>query len=368
MSKIVFDLELIKEEYQNTLNQLSDPELVSDWPASNASGSNAGWKKFEELSKKKKHLEKIIEKQKEIEETKKQINENKNILKSEQDLEFITLAETDIVQLENKVKQLENELKELINEDSSDKPKPHSAIIEIRAGTGGDEAALFAGNLYKMYSKYAEIKNWELKVLDSRLTELHGIKEITFELSNTNKKDDIYSEMQHEGGVHRVQRIPETEKSGRVHTSTATVAVLIKPKSTEIKIKPDEIKVDLFRSSGPGGQNVNKRETAVRITHIPSGIVVASQNERNQLLNKENAMSILSARLLEKQQEQADSGVKGKRREQIGKAKRSEKIRTYNFPQDRVTDHRIKKSWHNINDMMEGKIEKMISDIQKNIE
>jgi len=239
-----------------------------------------------------------------------------------------------------------------------------SVIIEIRAGAGGDEAALFASNLYKMYSKYAVLQEWQVKILDSNRTELGGIKQITFEI----KGEDVFSKLKYEAGVHRVQRIPETEKSGRIHTSTASVAVLPKPKTAETNIRPDEIKVDYFRSSGPGGQNVNKRETAVRITHLSSGIVVSSQTERNQLLNKENALAILSAKLLEKKQEEELSKLGGARKEQIGSAMRAEKIRTYNFPQDRITDHRIKKKWHNIEDIMDGKIDKMIKTLQKNLD
>jgi len=230
-----------------------------------------------------------------------------------------------------------------------------SAIIEIRAGTGGQEAALFAGDLFRMYSKYAVSQDWQKKLLNSHPTELGGFKEITFEL-----KGDVFSKLKYEGGVHRVQRIPKTEKSERVHTSTATVAVLVKPKAAEIKIRGDEIKVDHYRASGPGGQYVNKRETAVRITHLPTGLVVSSQTERNQLQNKENAMAILAARILERKQEQESSQMADKRKTQIGWAKRAEKIRTYNFPQDRVTDHRIKKSWHNIEDIMDGKLDKMV--------
>ena len=237
-----------------------------------------------------------------------------------------------------------------------------SVILEIRAGAGGDEAALFASNLYKMYSKYAVLQEWQVKILDSNRTDLGGIKQITFEI----KGEDVFSKLKYEAGVHRVQRIPETEKSGRIHTSTASVAVLPKPKTAEINIRHDEIKIDYFRSSGPGGQNVNKRETAVRITHLPTGIVVSSQTERNQLLNKDNALTILSAKLLEKKQEEELSKLGGARKEQIGSAMRAEKIRTYNFPQDRITDHRIKKKWHNIEDIMDGKMDKMIKTIQKN--
>jgi peptide chain release factor 1 len=269
------------------------------------------------------------------------------------------LAEAEITQLKEKEKQLKKDHKLLL---AQDKTPSYSAIMEIRAGAGGDEAALFAADLYKMYSKYAESQGWQAKLLDSHPIGIGGFKEIIFEL-----KGDSYGKIKHEGGVHRVQRIPETEKLGRVHTSTVSVAVLPKPKKQEIKIKPDQLKIDVFRSPGPGGQNVNKRETAVRITHLPTGLAVESHTERNQLQNKENAMAILSARLLEKREEEAAQKIGGKRKEQIGKAMRAEKIRTYNFPQDRITDHRIKKSWHGIEEIMSGKLDKIISTLQKEL-
>lgn len=239
----------------------------------------------------------------------------------------------------------------------------NSVIIEIRAGAGGEEAALFAIDLFKMYSKYAASLGWKQKILDSHPTELGGFKQVIFELKN----GDVFSKMKYEGGVHRVQRIPETEKSGRIHTSTATVAVLPKPKQAEIKIRPDEIKTDFYKSSGPGGQNINKRMTAVRVTHLPTGLVVTSQTERNQLQNKENALSILSARLLKKKTQEGLAKMGGERKAQVGWAMRAEKIRTYNFPQDRITDHRIKKKWHNIEDIMSGKLDKIIKTLQKNL-
>lgn len=341
-------IEEIKKEYQELLEQLSNSELVSNW------------EKFEELSKKKKDLEKIIEKEKEIEEIQKQIEENKEILETREDEELAILAETELSQLKDKEKFLKKELENLLKDDNSS-PEPGAVIIEIRAGTGGEEAALFAEDLYRMYSKYAVAQGWGQKILDSHPTELGGFKEIIFEI----KGGDVFSKMKYEGGVHRVQRIPKTEKVGRVHTSTATVAILSKPKQTEIKIKPNEIKIDFYRSSGPGGQNVNKRETAVRITHLPTGLVVASQTERNQLQNKENALSILAARLLEKKGQEQQLKIGGKRKAQVGWAKRAEKIRTYNFPQDRVTDHRLKKSWHNIEEIMEGKLDKIIQTLKK---
>ncbi|MGB2762067.1 MAG: PCRF domain-containing protein [Minisyncoccales bacterium] len=239
--------------------------------------------------------------------------------------------------------------------------KIDSIIIEIRAGTGGEEAALFAANLFRMYTRYAQNKEWKQKILDDQRTELGGYKQITFELKNEN----AWPQMKYEAGVHRVQRIPETEKGGRIHTSTATVAVLPKSKKTQIKIDPKDLKIDIYKSSGPGGQNVNKRETAIRITHLSTGIVVTSQTERNQLENKENALSILEARLLEKKQREEEERIGEKRKAQIHAAQRAEKIRTYNFPQDRITDHRIKKSWHHIEKIMDGELDKMIKTISR---
>ena len=350
MSATTTSVEEIKKEYENLLEQLSNPELVSDW------------EKFEELNQKKKKLEIIIEKQKELDEIKKQIEENKAILGAGEDQELVTLAETDNIQLQEKQKVLQKELDDLLKKGNSNSSTDFSAVIvEIRAGTGGEEAALFAGDLYGMYEKYAFSQGWQKKILDSQLSDLKGIKEIIFELKGKN----IFSKMKYEGGVHRVQRIPKTEKSGRIHTSTATVAILPKPKPKDIHIRPDEIKIDVYRSSGPGGQNVNKRETAVRITHLSTGIVVASQTERNQLKNKDNALSILSARLLDKKTTEEQTKIAGKRKAQIGWAKRVEKIRTYNFPQDRITDHRIKKSWHKLEKILNGELDEIIKALQK---
>jgi peptide chain release factor 1 len=334
-----------EKKYQEIINQLSNPELISDR------------KKFEELSKEKKQLEEIVEREREISKIEKEIKENNKIIDSEKDPELISLAEKENENLISKKEALEKEGKE-----DSEKPI-NSIIMEIRAGTGGKEAALFAGNLFKMYSRYATLKDWELKILNSHQDELGGFKEIIFQING----DDVWSKMKYEGGVHRVQRIPETEKSGRIHTSTATVAVLPKAKKTEINIKPDNLRIDLYKASGPGGQNVNKRETAVRVTHIPSGITANSQSERNQLQNKESAMSILEAKLLEKKKTEEMEKAGSKRNDQIGGAKRSEKIRTYNFPQDRVTDHRTKKNWHNIEGIMEGEIDQIINSLQEDL-
>ncbi len=244
---------------------------------------------------------------------------------------------------------------------SADSAEKQAVIIEIRAGTGGDEAGLFARDLYRMYSRYGQTKGWKEKVLDSNNSTVGGYKEIVFELSGAG----VYNLLQNEGGVHRVQRIPKTEKQGRVHTSTATVAVLLKPKKTEVNISPSDLEISTYKASGPGGQYVNKTESAVRILHKPSGIVVTCQSERNQLQNKETAMTLLSARLLRAQEEADLSKLTTERREQIGWAKRAEKIRTYNYPQNRITDHRINKSWHNLETIVDGDLEPIIKAFKK---
>ena len=349
------DINILRKEYQEIVKKLGTAELVSNR------------EKFEELSKRKSHLEPLIEKEKEIEKIEKEIEENKKLISTERDQELVSLAHQEISDLSQKKADLKFQLQELLKKknDSSSLPEDVSSIIiEARAGTGGDEAALFAGDLFRMYSRYAESKSWKQKTLSSHPTELGGFKEIILQL----KSKDAWEEMKYEAGVHRVQRIPETEKSERIHTSTATVAVLPQFKKIQTAIRPDDLRIDLYRSSGPGGQYVNKRETAVRITHMPSGIVVASQTERNQLNNKENAMSILQAKVSEREREKRLEKTGSKRKGQIGQAKRSEKIRTYNFPQDRLTDHRIKKSWHNLEKIMAGEIGKIIETLQRQFE
>ncbi len=239
-----------------------------------------------------------------------------------------------------------------------------SIILEIRAGAGGDEASIFAADLFRMYSKYAQSQGWSFLVLDSHPSSLKGYKSVVAEI----KGENVYENLKYESGVHRVQRIPVTEKSGRIHTSTASVAVLPKVAPVEVQINPNDIDFGTFRSSGPGGQNVNKVETAVRLTHRPSGIVVECQSERSQARNKEKAMEILRAKIYQEQQEKQRSETAAERREQIGTAMRAEKIRTYNFPQNRITDHRINKSWHNLEDILEGKLDKPIKDMKKLIQ
>jgi len=239
--------------------------------------------------------------------------------------------------------------------------KFNAVIMEIRAGVGGEEAALFANDLLRMYSRYAQNQGLKTQVLDINQTDINGIKSVIIEIDG----DNVYEKFKYEAGVHRVQRIPKTEKSGRIHTSTATVAVLPKPSKTQIDIRPQDIRTETCKASGAGGQYINKRMTAIRIVHIPTNMADTSQSERSLQQNKENALAILAARLLEQKEKELEKELGGARRSQIGSAGREEKIRTYNFPQDRVTDHRINKSWHDIESIMDGRIEKMIGAMGK---
>ena len=285
----------------------------------------------------------------------------------QQELEELSLRLSDPNYLSNpteyqRIAKRYGELKRIIGSSSSPslEEKRNEAIIEIRPGAGGDEASLFAQQIYRMYTRYAEKQGWKIKILNSQRTNLGGIKEIIFEIRGTNAG----SQLKHESGVHRVQRIPETEKAGRIHTSTVSVAVLPRANPVDIEIKTEDIRVDTYRSSGPGGQNVNKTSSAVRITHIPSGLVVSSQEGRLQQENRELAMTILRARLLHKYQEEEAKTRGDLRKQQIGTGDRSEKVRTYNFPQDRVTDHRIKKSWGGIARIMDGDIDAILSSLK----
>ncbi|MEK7541751.1 MAG: PCRF domain-containing protein [Patescibacteria group bacterium] len=255
-----------------------------------------------------------------------------------------------IKELSMEFSRIEKELRE-----ESGGAAPDAAILEIRAGVGGEEAALFARSLFDMYSRFAAKRQWQIAVVSESKSEHGGDKEIIAEIRGSGAHDAL----RFESGVHRVQRIPQTEKSGRIHTSTASVAVLPVARETDLAIRPQDIKIEFFRSSGPGGQNVNKVETAVRITHLPTGLIVASQESRSQQKNREHAMTVLRSKLLASQREADAEKAAAARREQIGTADRSEKIRTYNFPQDRMTDHRIKKSWHNLPSIMEGNLEQI---------
>ncbi len=299
-------------------------------------------------------LKPIVEK---IEEYKKEKNEilNLNELIKDTDQEIIRIAELELIEKKNLIKLLEDQLlKLLIPKDQNDSK---NSILEIRAGTGGDEASLFAADLLSMYQKYADINSWKFEILSISETGLKGVKEVICNISGTN----VFSKLKFESGVHRVQRVPATESSGRVHTSAATVAVLPEAEEIDIDIQDKDLRIDVFRSSGPGGQSVNTTDSAVRITHIPSGIVVSQQDEKSQHKNKAKAMKILRSRLLDNEIQQKNKARSEERKTQVGSGDRSERIRTYNFPQGRVSDHRINLTLYNLTEILEGKIEDLIN-------
>ena len=299
-------------------------------------------------------LKPIVDK---IEEYRKEQNEilNLNELLKDNDQDISKIAELELVEKKNLLKKLENELlKLLIPKDIND---TKNSILEIRAGTGGDEASLFASDLLSMYQKYADINSWQFEILSISETGLKGVKEVICNISGTN----VFSKLKYESGVHRVQRVPTTESSGRVHTSAATVAVLPEAEEIDIEIEEKDLRIDVFRSSGPGGQSVNTTDSAVRITHIPSGIVVSQQDEKSQHKNKAKAMKILRSRLLDNETQLKNKERSQQRKNQVGSGDRSERIRTYNFPQGRVSDHRINLTLYNLSEILEGKIEDLIS-------
>lgn len=291
----------------------------------------------------------------------KEIDEAEHLISSTEDEEIKDLARQEIGNLEQGKKNLEEELSQNILS-----PDPHmnkNVFMEIRAGAGGEEASLFVSDLFRMYSRYIERRGWKLEVMDSHPTGLGGFKEIIFKVEGKG----AYRQLRYESGVHRVQRIPVTEAGDRIHTSTVSVAVLPEAEEVELEIKPEELRIDTFRSSGPGGQHMQKTDSAVRVTHIPTGIVVACQDERSQMKNRMRAMAILRARLLAKKEEEQQKKIAQDRKSQIGTADRSEKIRTYNYPQNRVTDHRINLSLHNLSGILDGNIDELIESLSKKL-
>ena len=310
-----------------------------------------------EINKERVDLEEIVEKARKYRQAMKSLEEARTIFETEKDAELVALAEADIEDLTPKTEALETEIKGmLVPKDPRD---DKNVIVEIRAGTGGDEAAIFAGDLFRMYSRYADEHHWKSEILSENAIGVGGYKEVIFEI----RGKGAYSKLKYESGVHRVQRVPVTESSGRIHTSTSTVAVLAEVDDVEVNIPESDIDVEVYRSSGAGGQNVQKNSTAVRLTHKPTGMVVTCQDERSQLQNKLRALSILRARLFEIEEEKRRAELEANRRSQVGTGERSEKIRTYNYPQNRVTDHRIGLSNYNLPAVMDGAIDEFIDEL-----
>lgn len=335
-------LGVLEDTYKDLTEKISDPEIINDQKV---------WQKY---MKEHADLEPIIMKYREYKAVLDSIAESKEILQEESDEELRELAKMELSDMESKVELLEEELKILlVPKDPNDEK---NVIVEIRGGAGGDEAALFAGDLLRMYSRYAERKGWKVSMLSSNETGVGGYKEVSFMI----KGKGAYSRLKYESGVHRVQRIPSTESGGRIHTSTATVAVLPEVEDVEVEINDNDIRIDVFRASGNGGQCVNTTDSAVRITHIPTGEVVSCQDEKSQLKNKEKAMKVLKARLYDRALADQQKEISAERKSQVGTGDRSERIRTYNFPQGRISDHRINLTLYKLDSFLDGDIDEMI--------
>ncbi len=339
-------LDAIEKRFEELTAKISDPDVI------------ANQNEWRELMKEHAEMEPIVEKYREYKKVQKQYDDAKEMVDdSSTDKELKDLAEMEMMEAKEKLPQIEEEIKILLI--PKDKDDDKNVICEIRAGAGGEEAALFAGTLFRMYSMYAEKKHWKLEILNENETGLGGYKEISFMITGKG----AYSRLKFESGVHRVQRVPDTEASGRIHTSTATVAVLPVVEDVEIEINPSDIKMEVFRSSGAGGQHINKTSSAVRLIHEPTGIVVECQTERSQFQNKDNAMKMLKTKLYDIEKQKQDSEVRNARKSQVGSGDRSEKIRTYNYPQGRITDHRIGLSIYQMDDFLNGDLDEMIDNL-----
>ena len=335
-------LEVLEDTYRDLSEKIGDPEIINDQKT---------WQKY---VKEHSDLEPIIMKYREYKEVLNNINESKEILQEESDEDLRELAKMELSENEEKVEPIESEIKVLLLPKDPNDDK--SVIVEVRGGAGGDEAALFAGNLFRMYTRYAERRGWKMELLSANETGVGGYKEVSFMI----KGKGAYSRLKYESGVHRVQRIPTTESGGRIHTSTATVAVLPEVEDVGVDINPNDIRVDVFRSSGNGGQSVNTTDSAVRVTHIPTGEVVSCQDGKSQLKNKEQALKILKARLYDKALAEQNKDIAAERKSQVGTGDRSERIRTYNFPQGRISDHRINLTLYKLDSFLDGDIDEMI--------
>jgi peptide chain release factor 1 len=341
-------LQSILTTYDELTAKLGDPAVLADQ------------KEYTRLAKAQRAQAPLAEKAREYLSAAEQLDEAKEILKNETDPEMKEFAAEEIKELEPKLPALEEELKVMLL--PSDPLDDKDIIVEIRAGAGGDEAAIFAGDLYRMYTRFAELQKWKVEEIDASESDSGGFKEVSFRV----KGDKVYSKMKFESGVHRVQRVPATEAQGRIHTSTATVAVLPEAEDVEIDIQQADLRIDVYRSSGPGGQSVNTTDSAVRITHLPTGTVMQSQNQKSQLQNKEAAMRVLRARLYEVELERQQAELGAQRRSQIGSGDRSEKIRTYNFQQSRVSDHRIGLTLHRLQEVLDGDLGEIVAGLIAN--
>lgn len=332
-------LQSLEDRYMKLNELLSDPDIISDI------------NKLRDYSKEQSGLEDVVQAYREYKGVTTELDDAKEMLEGDLDEEMAEMAKAEISELNERKRELEENLKVLLLPKDPNDDK--NVIMEIRAAAGGDEAALFAGNLYRMYSRYAENHGWKIEVIEATSTGVGGYKEIIFMINGTG----AYSQMKYENGAHRVQRVPETESGGRVHTSTATVAVLPEAEEVEVELHENDIRVDTFASSGPGGQSVNTTMSAVRLIHEPTGIIVSCQDEKSQIKNKEKAMKVLRARLYDKYQQEAQAEYDETRKSAVGTGDRSERIRTYNFPQNRVTDHRIGLTIQKLDQILEGKLE-----------
>ncbi|WP_141540277.1 peptide chain release factor 1 [Bacillus cereus] len=336
-------LQAVEDRYEKLNELLSDPEIISD--------SN----KLREYSKEQSDIQDTVEVYREYKDVREQLRDAKAMLEEKLDADMREMVKEEVSELEGQEKELSERLKILLVPKDPNDDK--NVIVEVRGAAGGDEAALFAGDLYRMYSRYAEVQGWKTEIIEASYTELGGYKEIIFMINGKG----AFAKLKFENGAHRVQRVPETESGGRIHTSTATVAVLPEAEEVEIDIHEKDVRVDTFASSGPGGQSVNTTMSAVRLTHLPTGVVVSCQDEKSQIKNKEKAMKVLRARVYDKFRQEAQAEYDQNRKQAVGTGDRSERIRTYNFPQNRVTDHRIGLTIQKLDQILQGKLDDFIN-------